>query len=68
MNKTDIPFLSATELASHIREKDISPVEAVKAYLERIEQVDPKLNSYITVLADEALEAARQAESEIVID
>ena len=65
MNSRDIPFLSATELASHIREKDISPVEAVQAYLDRMKQVDPKLNSYITVLADEALEAARRAESEI---
>ncbi len=66
MNNRDIPFLSATELASQIRERKISPVEAVEAYLERIEQVDPKLNAYITILRDEALEAARQAESEIV--
>ncbi len=65
MSKQDIPFLSATELASQIRERKISPVEAVEAYLERIEQVDPKLNAYITVLRDEALEAARKAESEI---
>ena len=50
MNKQDIPFLSATELASQIRERKISPVEAVEAYLERIEQVDPKLNAYITIL------------------
>ena len=65
MNKTDIPFLSATELGGRIQSREISPVEAVEAYLERIEEVEPKLNSYITVLADEALEAARETESEI---
>ena len=45
--------------------KEVSPVEVTEAYLERIAVVDPKLNSYITVCADEALQAARQAQREI---
>ena len=65
MNKQEIPFLSATELAGLIRSREVSPVEATEAYLERIAQVDGKLNSYITVCSDEALAAARQAEQEI---
>lgn len=65
MERADIPFLSATELASQIEKRQISPVEAVEAYLERIAQMDPKLHSYITVCADEARRAARQAEAEI---
>ena len=65
MKKTDIPFLSASELASNIESRAISPVEAVEAYLERISRVEPKLNSYITVLADQAIEAACKAESDI---
>ena len=65
MNNQDLVFLSATELASKIREKQISPVEVVKAYLNRITVVDPKLNAYITVLADEALVAAHEAETDI---
>ena len=65
MNKADIPFLSATELGGLIQSREISPVDAVEAYLARIEEVEPKLNSYITLLADEALESAREAESEI---
>ncbi len=62
MNKSDIPFLSATELSSLIEKREVSSVEAVEAYLERIEQVDGKLNSYITVCGDEALQEARQAD------
>ena len=65
MDRADIPLLSATSLGSAIERKQLSPVEAVKAYLERIERVDPKVNSYITLCADQALRDARQAESEI---
>ena len=65
MDKADIPFLSASELAGLIEKRDLSPVEAVEAYLERIDRVDGKLNSYITVSADHALESAKAAETEI---
>ncbi len=65
VNKSEIPFLSATELSRLIRTREVSPVEATEAYLARIESVDGKLNSYITVCQDEALAAARQAEQEI---
>jgi aspartyl-tRNA(Asn)/glutamyl-tRNA(Gln) amidotransferase subunit A len=65
MARTDIPFLSATELAAHLENKQISPVEAVEAYLSRIEQVGPKVNAYITVCAEQARQAAQQAEAEI---
>ena len=54
MDRSDIAFLSATDLASAIESKQVSPVEAVEAYLERIERIDPKVNSYITVCAGEA--------------
>ena len=65
MERNEIPFLSATELADLLRAGEVSPVEATEAYLARIEQVDPALNSYITVTAEQALAEARQAESEI---
>ena len=65
MSNGDLVFLSATELASKIRDKEVSPVEAVEAYLKRIAQIDPKLNAYITVLAVDALAEARQSESDI---
>ena len=65
MKKSDIPFLSATELSQLIKSKEVSPVEAVEGYLERISQVDSKINSYITVCGEEALEEARHAEQAI---
>jgi aspartyl-tRNA(Asn)/glutamyl-tRNA(Gln) amidotransferase subunit A len=65
MDKQDIPFLSATQLSRLIQSKEVSPVEATEAYLDRIEKVDGKLNSYITVCRDEALKSAREAEQAI---
>ena len=65
MNKQDIPFLSATELSKLIESKEVSPVEATEAYLDRIEQLDGKLNSYVTVLREEALQSAQEAERAI---
>ena len=65
MDKSQIPFLSATELSGLIQSREVSPVEATQAYLERIEAVDGQLNSYITVCGDEALAQARQAEEDI---
>src|ERR1700675_1855231 len=62
MNKADIPFLSASALGELIHKRDISPVEATEAYLERIDAIDGTLHSYITVCRQEALHAARAAE------
>ncbi len=64
MNPSDIPFLSATELAAAIRAREISAVEAVDAYLDRIEAVGDRLNAYITVSADEARAEARRLDEE----
>ena len=65
MATKDIAFLSATELGSAIKSKEISPVEAVEAYLDRIERIDPQVNSYITVMAEQARQEALEAEKEI---
>ena len=65
MDKADIPFLSATVLAELIKNREISSVEAVEAYLDRIDSLDFKFNSFITVSRKQALAAAREAEQEI---
>ena len=65
MDRSDVAFLSAAELASAIESKQVSPVDAVEAYLERIERIDPKVNSYITVCADDARRDAKFAEAAI---
>lgn len=56
-----IPFTPATELASLIRRGVVSPLEVTKAVLERIERVNPSVNAYCTVAAEQALKAARAA-------
>ncbi len=65
MDKEQLPFLSATDLSQLLKSREVSPVEATQAYLERIDAVDDKLNSYITVCRAEALADARRAEKEI---
>ena len=66
MDKADIPFLTSAELSRLIESKDISPVEATEAYLERIDGLDFKFNAYLTVCRSKALQEAREAESAIV--
>lgn len=57
--------MPATELARAIRERAVSPVEAVQAVLARIERVDPLVNAFVTVTAEQALTAAREAERQV---
>jgi amidase len=59
---SDLAFTSATEQADLVRRREVSPVELVETYLARIEQLDPELNAYVTVCAEEALASARTAE------
>ncbi len=66
MVQSELPLHSASALASLIESKEASPVEVVEAYLQRIDDLDFKFNSYITVLRQRALEEARQAELEIL--
>jgi aspartyl-tRNA(Asn)/glutamyl-tRNA(Gln) amidotransferase subunit A len=65
MSNAELCFLSITALADHIRRRDISPVEAVEALLERIETHNETLIAYLHVDRDHALAAARAAELEI---
>ena len=65
MVQQDIPFLSTAELAEFIRAREVSPVEAASAYLDRIDSLNFKFNSYLTVSRKEAMAAAREAERAI---
>jgi aspartyl-tRNA(Asn)/glutamyl-tRNA(Gln) amidotransferase subunit A len=58
-------MLTLTEAAEQIRTRQLSPVELTRECLARIELLNPRLNAFITVTADLALEQARNAESEI---
>jgi aspartyl-tRNA(Asn)/glutamyl-tRNA(Gln) amidotransferase subunit A len=63
--QNELVFRSAGELAGLVRSKEVSPVEIADAFLERIEELNPKLNAFITVTAEEARSFAREAEREI---
>ena len=57
----DFAFVSAVRLGALIAAREVSPVEAVEALLDRIERLNPKLNAYLTVCADEAMASARES-------
>ena len=62
---TDLHWLTAAEAARAIATREISPVELTGALLERIDRLDPKLNVFIRLDADAAMDAAKAAEAEI---
>src|SRR2546427_227789 len=63
--KTDLVFLSLTELSELIRARKVSPVEVTRTILERIERLNPALDAFITVTRDVAMKSAQEAELEI---
>ena len=62
----DLVWRSMVELGRMIATKEVSPVEVVRAFLERVAALDGTLKSFITVGADAALAAARGAEAELM--
>ena len=60
----DLLYTPATELARLYRRRQVSPVEATQAALRRIEALQPKVNAYVTVTAEQALADARLAEAD----
>src|SRR5262245_44812532 len=57
---------SATELAKLIRTKAVSPVEIVQAHLEAISKLNPSINAICTLVAEQALKAAKKAEAAVM--
>ena len=58
-------YMSIDAAATLIRKRELSPVEITLACLERIDELDPTLHSFITLTRDFALESALRAEKEI---
>ena len=58
--------IDAPTLARLIRSKEVSPVAVVDAVLARIEALQPTVNAFITVTADEARDTARRAEAAVM--
>jgi len=66
VDATDLCYTPATELATLIRTKALSPVELTRAVLARIEHLNPALNAFCTVTADLAIGEARAAEQAVM--
>ncbi|AKG20692.1 amidase [Calothrix sp. 336/3] len=65
MKEIDLAFTPALVQAELIRSRQISPLELVEIYLERIQRLNPQLGSYFTVMADGAISDAK-AKTEIL--
>ena len=57
--------LSVARASYAIQAREISPVELTNAYLHRIDQLNPRINAYITVTAERARADARRATEEL---
>lgn len=62
-----ITDLTAVQLSDRIKKKELSPVDVVSAYMERIELLNPKWNAYVT-LNEQALDEAKKAEQALMQD
>ena len=63
---TQITDLSFSELKKSLNDRVLSSVEITSAFLDRIESLNPKLNAFITITRDEAMQSAKDAD--IAID
>ncbi len=66
MDGSELGFTPATVLAGLIRRKEVSPVEATQAVLDRIAAVDGEVNAFAALDADRAIAAARAAETAVM--
>lgn len=65
MSAAELTELGLREAGERIGRRELSPVELIEATLGRIEEIDPKLNSYVHVCGEQALAAAGAAEAAI---
>ena len=63
----EIIHVDATRMAELVAKREVSPVEIVQAHLDRIAEVNPKVNAIVT-MADGALDAAKKAEAAVKSD
>ena len=63
MTTTDINFMTAVDMAKRIRSKDVSCAEVMRAHIEQIDRVNPKVNAIVTYHPEQALEGAKAADA-----
>ena len=65
MTNEELAFAPAWQLCKMIASREVSPVELVEVFLQRIEQINPKLNAYLTVTDVYARSEAKNAEETV---
>ena len=65
MDDRDLAFTPGYRQREMIASKEISPVELTELYLRRIEELNPRLNAFLTVASEQAMEEARRAEQAV---
>lgn len=63
MNADDIGYLGVRQLSALYRARKLSPVEVVKAVLDRIGRIDPRVNAIMRLTPDHAMAAAKRSET-----
>ena len=66
MNSSEIVKLTISELAPKIKSREISPVEVTEAALDQANRFQPRLNSFITLLLEQAMSQAREQEAALM--
>ncbi len=61
----ELCFRTATELVEQIRRGDVSCVEVMEAYLAQIDRINPKVNAIVTLLPEQAMQSAREADRKL---
>jgi aspartyl-tRNA(Asn)/glutamyl-tRNA(Gln) amidotransferase subunit A len=65
MRADELCELSLAQATEWIRQRKLSPVELTQAHLDRIQRLEPRINSYITVTAEAVMQQAYQAEADL---
>lgn len=66
MSDEELAFTPAWRLREMVANRKVSPVQLVEFYLRRIDELNPRLNAYLTIMADEALASAKAAEQAVL--
>ena len=63
MSSPDLCFTTATELAKLLSEKKVSAKEVMQAHLSQIHRINPKVNAIITLIEEQAMNQAIEADN-----
>jgi Asp-tRNA(Asn)/Glu-tRNA(Gln) amidotransferase A subunit family amidase len=66
MQEQELVTKPAAEMAELVRSKKVSPIELIDAHLARIEELQPRLNAFVTIDWEGARRQARAAESAVM--